>query len=1052
MNLVRFSLRNPFTILAAILGLSFLGVAVFPQIPADILPDFKKPVIMSFFSYQGLPTLEMEKSVTSRVERALTLAGNRERIESRTMPGAAMLKVTFQPGTDPSAAMNDIFNYELSDMFHLPPGIEFPFTLRSEPSNMPVLLGAISGEGLSESELYTIGYYAVRNKMGGLEGVQIPHPFGGRFRQVMAYVDPAKLASYNFTFTDVVDALERANLVMAGGTIELGDTDYQVHMINTLKDTDAIDNVIVGVRDNQPIFVKDVATTKDDAALQYNIVRVNGRRSVYVPLLREPGKNTIQVVDRIRKGIAEEIPKMKLRGDIPEAVQIDLVSDQSTYIRQAISNLQMQLGLGALLVVVIVILFLRKLRPALAILLMLPLALLVGILGFFFTGETINVMTLGGLALAVGTVVDAGIVVVENIMRHREMGKDSATAAADGAIEVSAPVLAGTITTMVVFIPAVFLTGMVKFLFLPLALAAAITIAASYFIAMTVAPSFCARFLGENKGTGKNTRSEESSSAEATGLYAGLLRLSMKARLLTVMVIVGGTAASFLLFPLLGQELFPEVDAGTFEVRIKTVPGTKLLKTEELVASVEDSIKSVIPENEIQAIISNIGLPVGKGAGFSTILSSNSGPDTAYVIVNLSLKGRSTSTREYVEELREKWKTEFPSEKFLFVTGGIINAAINEGKPTPIDIEIKTGTLSAGREAAEIIEAAMKSVPGAADVQIAQMLDYPQLDIQVDRTRAAYYGLSQEEVAKNVLTAYGSSTGFTSMIWIAPDGKDFFIGVQLKDNRADSLDELRNLPLRIQTPEGPTTIPLSNIAEISRVSIPGEIAHADITRVNNVYVNVSGRDVGSVVRDVEAKLSELELPSGVTVSLQGPVKAMREGASTIGIGLLVASVVVFLVLMAQFRSFTDPLIIMLAVPLALAGVVLALTLTKTTLNIQSLMGSLMLIGVVVNNSILLVEFANVKLAQGMSPFESAFTAARVRVRPILMTSLTLLASMAPFAFALLPGNEAMIPLARAVIGGMIVSTILTLFLVPCVYALVKRPITSSPAEPSPSAA
>ncbi len=1043
MNLVRFALRNPFAILSIVLGMAFLGFAVFRQIPADILPDFRKPVIMSFFSYQGLPTLEMEKSVTSRVERALTLAGNRERIESRTMPGAALLKITFKAGTDPSSAMNDIFNYELSDMFHLPPGIEFPFTMRSEPANMPVLLGAISGEGLSESELYTIGYYAVRNKMGGLRGVQIPHPFGGKFRQIMTYVDPDKLASYNLALTDVVAALKGANVVLAGGTIEIGDTDYQLHPVNTLKDVEEIDNVIVAMRNGAPVFIKDIGKTKDDASLQYNIVRVNGNRSVYVPLLREPGENTIQVVDRIRAGVADEIPKMKQRGDIPETVQVDLVSDQSTYIRQALRNLQMQIGLGALLVVLIVALFLRRLRPAIAILLMLPLAMLTGILGFFFTGETINVMTLGGLALAVGTVVDAGIVVVENIMRHRDMGKNAHDAAADGAGEVSAPVLAGTITTLVVFIPAIFLTGMVKFLFVPLALAAAITIAASYLIAMTVAPAFCARFLGENKDEGKAPAQEKG------GIYSGLLKLAMKTRVLTIAVIAGSAVLCFSLFPLLGSELFPEVDAGTFEIRIKTIPGTKLLKTEELIILIEDSLKDTIGESEIKSVISNIGMPLGKSAGFSTILSTNSGPDTATIIVNLLPEGRGTSTADYVKQLRKKWATEFPDEKFLFVTGGIVNAALNEGAPTPIDIEIKAGKLEVAREAAEIIETAMRDIPGTADVQIAQMLDYPQLDIKVDRTRAAYYGLSQDDVARNVLTAYGSSVGYASMIWIAPDGKDFFIGVQLADNRAESLEELRNLPLRIQTPDGPTTIPLSNIADIKRVNIPGEIAHADISRVNNVYINVEDRDVGSVVADVEKKLATLNLPKGMTVSIQGPVKSMREGASKIGLGLAVASILVFLILMAQFKSFLDPLIIMLAVPLALAGVVLVLFATRTTLNIQSLMGALMLIGVAVNNSILLVEFANAQLKSGKTPFDAAFSAARIRLRPILMTSLTLLASMAPFAFALLPGNEAMIPLARAVIGGMLVSMILTLFLVPCVYTLLKRNQTGLGHAPNP---
>jgi multidrug efflux pump subunit AcrB len=1039
MILIRFALRNPYGVLAAVLALSFLGLVVYPKIPVDILPDFKKPVIMSYFSYQGLPTQEMEKSVTSRVERALTLAGNRERIESRTMPGAAMLKVTFEPGTNPSEAMSDIFNYELSDMFHLPPGIEFPFTLRSEPSNMPVLLGAISGEGLSESELYTIGYYAVRNKMGGLKGVQIPHPFGGRFRQIMTYVDPAKLEAYKVSFTDVVEAIERSNVVLAGGSLKLGDFDYQVHPINTLQTMEDIDNVLITVRDGQPIYVRDIGSTLDDASIQYNIVRVNGKRSVYVPLLREPGENTIDVVDRIREGIAKEVPNMKIRGDIPEETQIDLVSDQSTYIRNAMKNLQMQVGLGAILVILIVYFFMRRFRPALAIMLMLPLSMLVGVLGFFFTGESINVMTLGGLALAVGTVVDVGIVVVENIMRHRSMGKDPMKASEEGTGEVAAPVLAGTITTLVVFIPVAFLTGMIKFLFVPLALAATMTIAASYFVAMKVAPSFCAKFLGKSDADSVASDNDLSDSGFA-GKFGGILRGIMKARWVSVLSIVAIGVAAFFLYPFVGQELFPDVDAGSFEVRIKTTPGTRLEKTEELVAKIEQSIGETIPEKELQTIISNIGLPLGKGAGFSTILSSNSGPDTAYVIVNLFPGRRKQTTAEYIETLRGKWESEFPGEKFLFVTGGIVKAALNEGAPAPIDIEIKTGTLSAGREAAEIIEEAMKDIPGAADVQIAQMLDYPQLDIKVDREKAAFFGLSQERVAKSVLTAYGSSAGYTSMIWVDPaSGKDFFIGVQLRDNEAESLDELRNLPIRVETRNGPDTIPLSSIAEIKRVNIPGEIAHADITRVNNVYINVEGSDLGSVVRRVERKLATLELPAGVTVSLRGPVIRLREGISEIGFGLITAAILVFLVLMAQFKSIVDPCLIMLSVPLALSGVILSLFITGTTLNIQSMTGVLMLIGVAVNNSILLVEFANVQLERGMSAFEAAIAAAKVRLRPILMTSLTLLASMAPFTFNLLPGNESMVPLARAVVGGMAVSTFLTLILVPCAFSLVKKP-------------
>jgi multidrug efflux pump subunit AcrB len=1043
MGLINFSLRNRFAVLAASIALCLLGAAVIPGVTIDILPDFKKPVVVSFFSYPGLPTLDMEKSVSSRVERALTLAGKIEHQESRTVPGAAIIKVFFQPGADPSSAMNDIVNLEASDMFHLPPGIEWPFTLRSEPSNLPVVLAAISGEGMSESELYSIGYYAVRNKMGGLKGVQIPHPFGGKFRQMMVYVDPIKLQAHHVSATDVVEALRKSNLVLAAETARLGGTDYQIHPRNTLPTPEDIEAIPVAVRNDRPIFIRDLGRVVDDAALQYNIVRVNGKRSVYCPLLREPGENTIEVVDRIYEGIATEIPKMKERGDIPENTEVTLVSDQSGYIRNAMKNLFNQVGLGAILVAVVVMVFLRRFLPTVIIVSTIALAILIGGLGFAYTGQTINVMTLGGIALAIGTVVDAGIVVVENVIRHQRMGKSPLDAARDGTHEVSGAILAGTATTLAVFLPAVFLTGMIKYLFAPLSLAATFTIGASYVLALTIVPAFCATFVRERmrKQDGPNDSGESSNIDDSIprGIYGNFLSVALKVPALTALVIIAVVGASFSLLPLLGTELFPEVDAGTFELRIKTVPGTELIETEKLVARIENTIKEVIPANEIETLIANIGLPVGKGAGFSTVLSSNSGPDTAYLIVNLKQEGRSTSTQTYVKTLRTKLANDYPLEQFLFVSGGIVNMALNEGVPTPISVQVSAGTLGQCRDAAERIVDVVKQIPGTEDVQIAQSLDYPQFDVQVDRTRAKYLGLDQEEVAQTVLTALGSSVGYAPTIWIDPKkGVDFFMGVQYESNEFESLDEIRNIPLSLNTPNGPVTIPLSNIATIKRVNIPGEIAHYNISRVNDVHVNVSGRDVGSVAREVERDLAGMEFESGVTPTIRGPVETMRSGIDQIGLGLLVAGALVYLVLMAQFRSFIDPLIIMLAVPLGLGGVLVVLYFTNTHINIQSLMGILMMIGVVVNNSILLVEFANRRRADGLSPRDAAMSAAQVRLRPILMTSLTLIASMLPLSIQFAPGNEAMIPLARALLGGMVVSTMLTLVLVPCVYSLVHR--------------
>lgn len=1045
MFLVRYAINNSYAVLALALGFCLLGAAMIPQIPIDILPDFKTPVVVSYFSYPGLPTLEMEKSVTSRLERALTLAGRIEHQETRTLPGASMLKIYFQPGTNPSSAMNDIVNLEASDMFHLPPGIEFPFTLRSEPSNLPVVLAAISGEGLSETELYKIGYYAVRNKMGGLKGVQIPHPFGGKFRQMMVYVDPGKLSSLGLSAKDVVDALHKANLVLAGGTVKLGDVEYQLHSQNTLPQTQDIEAVPIAVRNGRPILIRDVGYAKDDAAIQYNIVRVNGSRSVYCPLLREPGENTISVVDRIEEGVAREIPLMKERGEIPKDADVTLVNDQSTYIRTAMQNLINVVLLGAVLVALVVFVFLRQILPTIIIVAVMLLSILIGGLGFAYSGNTINLMTLGGVALAIGTVVDAGIVVVENILRHQRMGKDPRQAALEGAMEVAGPIFAGTVTTLIVFTPVIFLTGMVRYLFEPLAVSAAWTIGASYFLAMTIVPAYAARFL-RSRMTHKNNL-DEFQSANTNGWYGKSLRSALDMKWLVVAIMLAVVVGSLALFPFIGTELFPTVDAGSFEIRVKTAPGTRLEKTEEIVAEIEKAIKQEIPEQQINTIISNIGLPVGKGAGFSTILSPNSGPDTAFLLINLHSSNRSTSTTQYIARLREKFRKQFPQEQFLFATGDIVNAALNEGIPVPINIQVSAGSLEQCAETASEIVDAVEKIPGTADVQIAQALDYPQLDIEVDRVQAKYVGLTQDEIAKTILTAYGSSVGYQSTIWVDPvSGIDFFMGVQYETNEAKSLDDIRNLPLSVQTENGPTTIPLSNIANIKRVNIPGEIAHYNIARVNDVFVNVADRDVGSVAVDVEQVLSNMSFKPGVSVVLRGPVTTMRQSSQALGLGLLLAGLLVYLVMMAQFKSFIDPLLIMLAVPLGLTGVIIVLFVTNTTINIQSLMGTLMMIGVVVNNSILLVEFANVLRQRGHSAVDAMLQAAQIRLRPILMTSLTLVASMLPLCFQLAPGGEAMIPLARALVGGMVVSTFLTLFLVPCVYVMVKSSVAKSATE------
>ena len=1040
MSLLRFSLQNRYAVLSAVTALCVLGVAVIPGITIDILPDFKKPVVVSFFSYPGLPTMDMEKSVTSRVERALTLAGKIEHQESRTVPGAAVIKIFFQPGADASSAMNDIVNLEASDMFHLPPGIEWPFTLRSEPSNLPVVLAAISGEGLSESQLYTIGYYAVRNKMGGLKGVQIPHPFGGKFRQMMVYVDPAKLRAYHISPTDVVTALRKSNLVLAAGTAEIGGTDYQVHPRNTLPTTEEIEAIPVVVREDRPVFIRDVARVVDDAALQYNIVRVNGKRSVYCPLLREPGENTISVVDRIYEGIGSEIPKMKKRGDIPEATEV-------------------KIGFGSIGV-----------HPQ-------------------SDEESVDADRVGrpsgcDRCHRVSAQVPAhgdhhcndrlcrphwclGIRVHRsNDQRHdsgwnRTRDWNSGRRGHCGRRECGAPPANGK---------AAWASRLGRYVgslrrdlgghhhHIGRVLAGRlpdrddqILIHAS--VARGDDDHWCVVHPGTHGGACLLRQFSSRTADTRNRLNVGPRRdlASRKSRRLRTFSLgppsrpgrwrAGRCSRSrldvFSCCRVWERNCFRKWTRVRLKSGSRRCPGTKLEETEALVARLEETIQSVIPKEEIETLIANIGLPVGKGAGFSTVLSSNSGPDTAYLIVNLKQQNRKTPTVSYIEQLREKLAEEYPLEQFLFVSGGIVNMALNEGVPTPISVQVSAGTIGKCREEAERIVRAIRPIDGTADVQIAQSLDYPQFDVQVDRTRAKYLGVDQEEVAQTVLTALGSSVGYSPTIWIDPKtGVDFFMGVQYEGNEFQSLDDIRNIPISLDTAKGPMTIPLANIATVRRVNIPGEVAHYNIARVNDVHVNVSGRDLGSVASEIRSTLDEMDFENGVSVTLRGPVEKMQSGMKMLGIGLAVATLLVYLVLMAQFRSFIDPLIIMLAVPLGFGGVILVLHYTNTCINIQSLIGTLMMVGVVVNNSILLVDFANQRRSKGLPAKDAILSAAQVRLRPILMTSLTLIASMIPLSFQLAPGNEAMMSLSRALLGGMVVSTILTLVLIPCVYTLM----------------
>jgi len=769
---------------------------------------------------------------------------------------------------------------------------------------------------------------------------------------------------------------------------------------------------------------------------------------VYIPIYRQPGANTIAVVD----GIKQQLGAIKQR--LPQDINLDVVMDQSVYVRRSIEQLEREGVLGALLAALMIVLFLGSMRSTAIILISLPLAVIAAIIGLFALEQSLNSMTLGGLALVVGLLIDQSIVVIENVERHLRRDGNPFRAALDGASEVAGPVLIITITIMAVFFPVLFLTGLGKFLFTPLALAVSLALAASYLIAMTLVPVLCWKLL---KGHAAPPQSvPESSSADSApqgpffertfGRVRDTYGHALDRTLAHRWVLLGAVAAAFVislsLYVVIGQELFPLVDAGQITLRVRGPSGLRIERTEDLVADVERTIREVIPPREIVKLVSNVGVLLDWPAAYTP----NSGPMDAFINLQLA-DDRQQTSQAYAERLRARLHTRFPGAEFSVDTGGMLTAALNFGLPSPIDIQIEGRQLLIAADLAEEVRQRVARVAGAVDVRIQQRQDVPQIKVDVDRVKEGYLGVTNDAVVKNIVTALNSSINFAPSFWFdASNGNHYFLGAQYSEDAIENLDTLKNIP--ISSPGTQSTTLLRNLAQFTRTTAPAEVSHVNITRVMDVYANVSGRDVGSVARDIERAVADLRLPAGYTIQMRGDVANMRESFATMGFGLLLAAALVYLIMVVQFRSFVDPLVIIAAVPLGLMGVLWMLWLTGTTLNIQSLMGIILMIGIAVSYSILYVDFANRRVAEGATPETAIRIAGRIRLRPILMTSLAAMLALLPMA---LTSAQATTPLARAVIGGVGASMLLTLFVVPALYVMAKRTPRRLPRETSPDA-
>jgi multidrug efflux pump subunit AcrB len=1073
--LVRVSIGNPYLVIVLCLLIVVLGYVTLTRIAVDILPSFKTPAVQVLTLYPGMPTEIMERDITNRIERWTSQSEGIARQESRTMMGVSIVKDYFRDDIDPNTAFAQVTSYAMSDLYYLPPGTVPPMVMLFDPSApMPTALLAASSDVLDEKESYDLAYFNVRNMLSGSPGVIAPAVFGGKLRRIYIYLDQVKLQAYGLSLMDVQRAVKRNNLMIPTGNAKIGQIDYMVDMENMVGEIGELNDIVVKIHNGRPIYVRDVGEVRDAAAIQTNVVRISrspsweSKRQVYIPIFRRPGSNTIEVVSGVQERIPEFLDRLPpkegytdpITGKAASGLNLDVVADQSVFVRNAIRSLTWEGILGAVLASLMVLVFIGSFRSTIIIALTIPLSALVAVVGLYFTGNTLNAMTLGGLALVMGRLVDDPIVDIENTFRHLEMGKLPRQAALDSAMEIAMPVLVATITTVVVFFPVVFLFGMGKHLFTPLALSVAFAMFASYFLSRTLSPAFCAYFLRAHRPDEKRFvlfRAADWGFDRLRERYTAVLRFAVRWRWATVLGSLVLLAASLPLYFLIGQELFPATDAGQIVINLRAPAGTRIELTEELTQAVEREIQAAIPATDRQMIVTDIGVLYDWPAGYT----ANSGPMDATLLVQLTdASRRHRSSQRYATELRERLVARFPQVSFAFNTGGMVSAALNFGLPSPINIQVEGRNMEEQyRVAMELRGLLENEVSGLVDVRVQQTIDYPTLKIKPDRTKMAYSGITQEDAIQNLMSVLNSSTTFDPSFWLDhKTGNHYFVGVTYKEENINSLDTLKMVPITGTDSGRPVQLQsVTSEATVGKSAV--EVNHVALSRVIDIYANVDGRDIGSVATDIESVLSAWgkrdqvagaaatwsppdpkkpgESLAGYTVRMRGEVASMRESFSSLGFGMILAGVLIYLIMVAQFRSFLDPFIIMFAVPLGIIGVLAMLAATGTTLNVQSFMGVIFMIGIAVSNSILLVEFANrLRKEQGMSPPDAAVESGSVRLRPILMTSLAAVVGLIPLAWH---EGDATMPLARAVIGGLTASTLLTVFVVPCLYVIFKRP-------------
>ncbi|HVB86169.1 MAG TPA: efflux RND transporter permease subunit [Candidatus Dormibacteraeota bacterium] len=1038
-----FSLKHPYFVVVVCLFICVLGLTSMVQMPVDMFPPIDLPVVEVATFYNGMPPEQIENDITGRFERFFTMGSSIDHITSRSLPGVSLIQVYFQPGTDPSTDVTEMSNLAMADLRRLPHGTLPPVVVNSGASTLPVCLLAVDGKGLTQTQLRDYLEFEIRDQIAGVPGATVPPPYGGKYRHIMVYMDPVKLEANQLSPMDVVRAVNDSTLLLPAGDVRIGSLDYNLYTNALIPSAKMLNRIPLKTVGERSVFISDVGKAEDASGLQYNIVRVNGQRSTYVPVQKQGGdSNTISVVNGIRQAI-------KHLRDIPVQMKAHVVFDQSVFVRQAISTVLREGGAGLVLTALMILLFLGSMRATAAVFLSIPISVMATFLFLHIGNATINAMILSGLALAFSRLIDNSVIVLENIFRHVELGENPAIAAEKGTNEVALAVLAITIATVVVFFPVTLLYGVSKYLFTALATSVVLALFASYFVAVSVVPLYCAHLLkGEahHQAAAAEGEPPQRSARLSWGArfhaafnagfermldkYDGAVKKALDRPKTVVFAFLGVFLLSLLLYPLIGLAFFPRTDAGQFVINVKAPTGTRIEDTEKYVKQIEGIVRQEVRPADLNTIVSNIGI----NAGLESLTTPNSGMYTAFVQVGLK-QDHKVSSFAYMDRVRAAIADQLPQLRTFFQSGGLVDSVLNQGAAAPIDVQISGMHLHADDRVALELERKFRTINGVSDVYIPQDMDYPTLAVNLNRDRVSELGMNLREVVDNMITALTSDTMIAPNYWIDPKtGNDHFLAVQYPDNTVKTIQDLDTMPLRSPNQKLPTY--LDQVATITPELTPSEVDHYQTERVIDVYVSPSGEDLGKPASAVRKIVAQMHIPSDMRINIRGLVSTMYTSFRSFGIGLILSMLLVFLVLVAQFSSFIDPFLIVLAIPTGLVGVMLTLAFTDTTLNIQSLMGVVMLTGMVVSNSILIVDFANQLRQEGHSVRESVARSCRIRLRPILMTSLATVVGLLPMAFKLEAGSEAYAPLARVIIGGLIVSVVLTVFIVPAAYVLV----------------